>query len=185
MTDWCLYAWKVPPESIKNTHSLKIRKTEAILMEHLSDWEVYERHKSLSSRCVWAIEELLSAPKRRSASEQDFQRAAIQMRSLVCIKRKTYPPPTEKKYLLDLACSKECNCFIRSSLVPNRKKPSPAFSITLAKMNLMSPLPPSTSGRGSPVVKVSDHGRPCHEFEPSTTKDPPYIAAMLAKSVES
>ncbi|GFX77202.1 hypothetical protein TNCV_1679851 [Trichonephila clavipes] len=28
-------------------------------------------------------------------------------------------------------------------------------------------------GRGSQVVWVSDHGLPCHEFEPSTTKDPP------------
>ncbi|GFV05776.1 hypothetical protein TNCV_5035151 [Trichonephila clavipes] len=28
-------------------------------------------------------------------------------------------------------------------------------------------------GRGSPVVRVSDRGLPCHEFEPSTTKDPP------------
>ncbi|GFW33668.1 ATP-dependent DNA helicase [Trichonephila clavipes] len=29
------------------------------------------------------------------------------------------------------------------------------------------------SGRGSQVVLVSDRGLPCHEFEPSTTKDPP------------
>ncbi|GFU73570.1 hypothetical protein TNCV_3360101 [Trichonephila clavipes] len=40
-------------------------------------------------------------------------------------------------------------------------------------------------GRGSRVVKVSDSGWPCHEFEPSTTKDPPCRAAMHVKSVES
>ncbi|GFT22927.1 hypothetical protein TNCV_1857411 [Trichonephila clavipes] len=34
------------------------------------------------------------------------------------------------------------------------------------------------SGRGSRVVWVSDRGLPCHEFEPSTTKDPPCRAAM-------
>ncbi|GFX06926.1 hypothetical protein TNCV_1202411 [Trichonephila clavipes] len=32
---------------------------------------------------------------------------------------------------------------------------------------------------------VSDRGLPCHEFEPSTTKDPPCRAAMHVKSVES
>ncbi|GFV68135.1 uncharacterized transposon-derived protein F54H12.3 [Trichonephila clavipes] len=31
------------------------------------------------------------------------------------------------------------------------------------------------SGRGSLVVKVSDRGWPYHEFEPSTTKDPPLL----------
>ncbi|GFU99864.1 hypothetical protein TNCV_1257131 [Trichonephila clavipes] len=40
-------------------------------------------------------------------------------------------------------------------------------------------------GRGSRVVWVSDRGLPCHEFEPSTTKDPPCRAAMHIKSVES
>ncbi|GFX77653.1 hypothetical protein TNCV_1105701 [Trichonephila clavipes] len=40
-------------------------------------------------------------------------------------------------------------------------------------------------GRGSPVVKVSDRGWPCHEFEPSTTKDPPCRGAMHVKSIES
>ncbi|GFW29180.1 uncharacterized protein TNCV_4132561 [Trichonephila clavipes] len=40
-------------------------------------------------------------------------------------------------------------------------------------------------GRGNRVVKVSDRGGPCHEFEPSTTKDPPCRAAMQVKSVES
>ncbi|GFV52896.1 hypothetical protein TNCV_2875641 [Trichonephila clavipes] len=39
--------------------------------------------------------------------------------------------------------------------------------------------------RGSRVVWVSDRGLPCHEFEPSTTKDPPCRAAMHVKSVES
>ncbi|GFX10320.1 hypothetical protein TNCV_1867151 [Trichonephila clavipes] len=34
------------------------------------------------------------------------------------------------------------------------------------------------SGRGSRVVWVSDRGLPCHEFEPSTTKDPPCKAAI-------
>ncbi|GFW52798.1 hypothetical protein TNCV_2393771 [Trichonephila clavipes] len=32
---------------------------------------------------------------------------------------------------------------------------------------------PELKGRGSRVVWVSDRGLPCHEFEPSTTKDPP------------
>ncbi|GFY20699.1 hypothetical protein TNCV_1119331 [Trichonephila clavipes] len=32
---------------------------------------------------------------------------------------------------------------------------------------------------------VSDRGLPCHEFEPSTAKDPPCRAAMHVKSVES
>ncbi|GFX98522.1 hypothetical protein TNCV_1501001 [Trichonephila clavipes] len=36
-------------------------------------------------------------------------------------------------------------------------------------------------GRGSRGVKVSDRGRPCHEFELSTTKDPPCRAAMHVK----
>ncbi|GFU27646.1 putative DD41D transposase [Trichonephila clavipes] len=31
-----------------------------------------------------------------------------------------------------------------------------------------------TSGRSSRVVQVSDRGLPCHEFEPSTTQDPPF-----------
>ncbi|GFT19610.1 hypothetical protein TNCV_2534851 [Trichonephila clavipes] len=39
--------------------------------------------------------------------------------------------------------------------------------------------------RCSRVIKVSDRGLPCHEFEPSTTKDPPYSVAMHVKSVES
>ncbi|GFS95205.1 hypothetical protein TNCV_2705431 [Trichonephila clavipes] len=39
-------------------------------------------------------------------------------------------------------------------------------------------------GRGSRVVKVSDRGLPCHEFEPSATKDPPCRAAMHTKSAE-
>ncbi|GFV66813.1 hypothetical protein TNCV_1780301 [Trichonephila clavipes] len=40
-------------------------------------------------------------------------------------------------------------------------------------------------GRGSRVVYVSDRGLPCHEFEPSTTEDPPCRAAMHVKSVKS
>ncbi|GFS65228.1 hypothetical protein TNCV_2450861 [Trichonephila clavipes] len=35
------------------------------------------------------------------------------------------------------------------------------------------------------MPEVSDLGLPCHEFEPSTTKDPPCRAAMHVKSVES
>ncbi|GFX43131.1 alpha-galactosidase [Trichonephila clavipes] len=38
---------------------------------------------------------------------------------------------------------------------------------------------------GQVIYKVSDCGLPCHEFEPSTTKDPLCRAAMHAKSVES
>ncbi|GFU54311.1 hypothetical protein TNCV_576871 [Trichonephila clavipes] len=40
-------------------------------------------------------------------------------------------------------------------------------------------------GCGSRAVKVSDRDWHCHEFEPSTTKDPPCRAAMHVKSVES
>ncbi|GFW06863.1 hypothetical protein TNCV_3289621 [Trichonephila clavipes] len=40
-------------------------------------------------------------------------------------------------------------------------------------------------GHGSRGVQVTDRGLPCHEFEPSTTKDPPCKAAMHVKSVES
>ncbi|GFS56416.1 transposable element Tc1 transposase [Trichonephila clavipes] len=35
------------------------------------------------------------------------------------------------------------------------------------------------------AVKVSDRGWPCHEFEPSTTKDPPCSGAMHVKSAMS
>ncbi|GFT17607.1 hypothetical protein TNCV_2587211 [Trichonephila clavipes] len=38
---------------------------------------------------------------------------------------------------------------------------------------------------GGRVVRVPNHGWPCHEFEPSTTKDPPCREAMHVKSVES
>ncbi|GFV42200.1 hypothetical protein TNCV_3164311 [Trichonephila clavipes] len=41
------------------------------------------------------------------------------------------------------------------------------------------------SGSESRVVKVLDRGWPCHEFEPSTTKDPPCRAVVHVKSVES
>ncbi|GFW29272.1 hypothetical protein TNCV_742141 [Trichonephila clavipes] len=40
------------------------------------------------------------------------------------------------------------------------------------------------NGRGSQVVWVSDGGLPCHEFEPSTPKNPPCRAAMQVKSVQ-
>ncbi|GFX17221.1 hypothetical protein TNCV_2857441 [Trichonephila clavipes] len=40
-------------------------------------------------------------------------------------------------------------------------------------------------GHGSRVVKLSDRGRPYHEFESSTTKDPPCSEAMHVKSIES
>ncbi|GFU13099.1 RNase H domain-containing protein [Trichonephila clavipes] len=38
---------------------------------------------------------------------------------------------------------------------------------------------------GIVTVKVSDRGLPCHEFEPSTTKDPPCRAAMENLSASS
>ncbi|GFX97236.1 hypothetical protein TNCV_557261 [Trichonephila clavipes] len=43
-------------------------------------------------------------------------------------------------------------------------------------------------GHGSRVVKVPDRGWPCHEFEHSTTKDPPRRGAMhefKSKAIES
>ncbi|GFU77571.1 hypothetical protein TNCV_3499431 [Trichonephila clavipes] len=42
-----------------------------------------------------------------------------------------------------------------------------------------------TEGRGSFVVKVTDSWLACHEFEPSTTEDPPCRGAMYVKSVDS
>ncbi|GFX46424.1 hypothetical protein TNCV_238861 [Trichonephila clavipes] len=42
----------------------------------------------------------------------------------------------------------------------------------------------SVSGRGSRVVEVSDRGLPCPEFEPSTTKDPPYRVAMHVRELK-
>ncbi|GFU86268.1 hypothetical protein TNCV_369241 [Trichonephila clavipes] len=42
-----------------------------------------------------------------------------------------------------------------------------------------------SSSRGSRVVKVSDRGWLCHEFEPSTTKDLPCRGAMHVKSIDS
>ncbi|PRD34814.1 UNVERIFIED_CONTAM: hypothetical protein NCL1_13483 [Trichonephila clavipes] len=56
------------------------------------------------------------------------------------------------------------------------------FSTTFQKI-LVTPI--VTDGRGSRVVCVSDRGLPCHEFESSTTKDPPCRAVMHVKSVES
>ncbi|GFW02336.1 transposable element Tcb2 transposase [Trichonephila clavipes] len=41
------------------------------------------------------------------------------------------------------------------------------------------------SDRVRRVVKISDRGRPCHEFELSTTKDPPRRGVTNVKSVES
>ncbi|GFT54550.1 ig-like domain-containing protein, partial [Trichonephila clavipes] len=40
-------------------------------------------------------------------------------------------------------------------------------------------------GCGSKVANVSDRGWSCHEFESSTTKDPPCKGEMHVKSVES
>ncbi|GFW51347.1 hypothetical protein TNCV_3254761 [Trichonephila clavipes] len=40
-------------------------------------------------------------------------------------------------------------------------------------------------GRGSRVVRVSDHGWSCHEFVPRATKDPPCRGATHVKSIES
>ncbi|PRD27566.1 UNVERIFIED_CONTAM: hypothetical protein NCL1_35006 [Trichonephila clavipes] len=40
-------------------------------------------------------------------------------------------------------------------------------------------------GRGSRVVKVSNRGWSCNEFESSTTKDPSCRGAMHVKSVEN
>ncbi|GFU61964.1 hypothetical protein TNCV_4022491 [Trichonephila clavipes] len=40
-------------------------------------------------------------------------------------------------------------------------------------------------GRGNLVVEKSDSWLVCHEFEPSTTEDPPCRGAMYVKNVES
>ncbi|GFU43026.1 hypothetical protein TNCV_3141551 [Trichonephila clavipes] len=52
---------------------------------------------------------------------------------------------------------------------------------TVNSRRVESPLMSYSSGRGSRVIWVSDRGWLCHEFEPSTTKDPPCRAAMHAK----
>ncbi|GFX68174.1 hypothetical protein TNCV_4439971 [Trichonephila clavipes] len=41
------------------------------------------------------------------------------------------------------------------------------------------------SNSGSLVVKATDSWLTCHEFEPSTTKDPPCMENMHVKSVKS
>ncbi|GFW15105.1 hypothetical protein TNCV_172521 [Trichonephila clavipes] len=45
-------------------------------------------------------------------------------------------------------------------------------------MNPVRQMSPRIGGRSSRVVKVSDRASPCHEFEPSTTQDPPCREAM-------
>ncbi|GFW60609.1 kinesin-like protein KIF11 [Trichonephila clavipes] len=52
------------------------------------------------------------------------------------------------------------------------------------KLNLTKTAVEETKQRKIFLDKVSDRGMPCHEFEPSTTKDPPCRAAMHVKSVE-
>ncbi|GFV25191.1 hypothetical protein TNCV_2565751 [Trichonephila clavipes] len=49
----------------------------------------------------------------------------------------------------------------------------------------ISPRQDDTWGCGSQVVKVSDRGWPCHEFEPTTTKESPSREEMHVESVES
>ncbi|GFX60031.1 hypothetical protein TNCV_4557121 [Trichonephila clavipes] len=49
----------------------------------------------------------------------------------------------------------------------------------------MSKLLGSYGGYGSLVVKVMGSLLACHEFEPSTTENPPYRGAMHVKSIES
>ncbi|GFS96240.1 transposon Tf2-9 polyprotein [Trichonephila clavipes] len=52
-------------------------------------------------------------------------------------------------------------------------------------LTISDPISRFGGGRGIRVVKVSGRGWPCHEFDPSTTKDPPCRAVMHVKSVES
>ncbi|GFV27225.1 hypothetical protein TNCV_3459201 [Trichonephila clavipes] len=40
------------------------------------------------------------------------------------------------------------------------------------------------SGRGSRLVKASDRGWPCHEFESSTPKDSPYVERKDSLEIE-
>ncbi|GFV16457.1 hypothetical protein TNCV_1526031 [Trichonephila clavipes] len=42
-----------------------------------------------------------------------------------------------------------------------------------------------SGGRGGQVVKITDLWSACHEFEPSTTEDPPCGEAMHVKFVET
>ncbi|GFW81299.1 uncharacterized protein TNCV_376471 [Trichonephila clavipes] len=53
------------------------------------------------------------------------------------------------------------------------------------KTGLYTRRPVWRAGRGSRVVKISDRGWFCHEFEPCTTKEPPCKGAMHVKSVEN
>ncbi|GFT17416.1 hypothetical protein TNCV_4806801 [Trichonephila clavipes] len=46
-------------------------------------------------------------------------------------------------------------------------------------------IPIALGGHGSQVIKITDSWLMCHEFEPSTTEDPPYRGTMHVKSVES
>ncbi|GFU77013.1 hypothetical protein TNCV_4521691 [Trichonephila clavipes] len=61
--------------------------------------------------------------------------------------------------------------------------PSPIGSFVVRlKYN---PLSLPVGGRGSRVVKILSHGWPCHEFETSTTKDPPCRGAVHVKPVKN
>ncbi|GFW96137.1 HTH_48 domain-containing protein [Trichonephila clavipes] len=56
--------------------------------------------------------------------------------------------------------------------------------IKIIRTVLLLRLSPERDGRDSRVVKVSNHGWPCHEFELSTTKDPPCRGVMHVKCAE-
>ncbi|GFY28248.1 hypothetical protein TNCV_4395821 [Trichonephila clavipes] len=60
--------------------------------------------------------------------------------------------------------------------------------VTWTTPELAPPLQTTTPHQREDVsapVKVSDRGWPCHEFEPSTTEDPPCRGAIHVESVES
>ncbi|GFX30560.1 uncharacterized protein TNCV_3462101 [Trichonephila clavipes] len=83
-----------------------------------------------------------------------------------------------KNLLLHCALHLEKISMSEVALGPNKLYPCPKRQILRAAFG-------SNLGHGSRVVKVLDHGWPCLEFQPSTTKDPPCRAAMHVKSVES
>ncbi|GFY10671.1 hypothetical protein TNCV_2194921 [Trichonephila clavipes] len=59
-----------------------------------------------------------------------------------------------------------------------------AFIFTLVDRHAIKILLTNIYGRGSLVVKVTDSCPTCHEFQPSTSEDPPCRGVMHVKSIE-
>ncbi|GFU05851.1 uncharacterized protein TNCV_3394461 [Trichonephila clavipes] len=81
-----------------------------------------------------------------------------------------------------------CKCVVPSrhgGTLNSRRATSPLVRLEEGEERWTGNTPSGACDRSSRLVWVSDRGLPCHEFEPSTTKDPPCRAVMHVKSVES